>query len=158
MDLAVLFNLSFVLVVPFWLLLLVGTRWAPTRRIIASPWTALGPSVIYVILVVPILGEVLATFNPPTVAGVAALLGTPQGAALAYAHFIAFDYFVGRWMALDAITRNIHPVIMAPLLLATLFIGPVGFVGYLLVRAVADARRGAFTTTFIDPQPTAREA
>ena len=50
----------------------------------------------------------------PTPDGVAALLGTPVGAAAGWAHFIAFDLFVGRWMYLDARERGLHPLADGP--------------------------------------------
>lgn len=100
----------------------------------------------------------LAAFSPPSVAGVATLLGTPEGATLAFAHFIAFDYFVGRWMALDALSRDIHPLLMAPLLVATLMVGPLGFAAYLVLRSVIAATRGELAQSFVDPINIATQA
>jgi hypothetical protein len=68
---------------------------------------------------------------------VQALLGTPTGAAIGWAHFIAFDLFVGRWEYLDARRRSVHPLVMAPVLLLTILLAPLGMLVYLAVRAPA---------------------
>lgn len=146
--LSLLFNLSFVLVVPFWLLMIVAPRWAWSKRILASDWVALGPAIIYLILVIPILGDVLSAFAPPTIDSVMTILSTPEGTTLAYAHFIAFDFFVARWMALDALDHRISAIIMAPILLLTLMLGPVGYLVYLLTRLAHDVAYGNVSSPF----------
>ena len=62
------------------------------------------------------------------------MLGTPEGATVAWVHFLAFDLFVGRWVYLDARARGVSPWATSPLLFATLMVGPVGLLGYLAVR------------------------
>jgi hypothetical protein len=47
---------------------------------------------------------------------------------------IAFDLFVGRWAYLDSRERGIPALVMAPVLLLTILLGPVGLLVYLLVR------------------------
>ena len=71
----------------------------------------------------------------PTPDGVRDLLAVPVGTAAAWAHFIAFDLFVGRWMYLDSRDRGTHPLVMAPLLVLTILFGPLGLLVYLAVRA-----------------------
>jgi hypothetical protein len=72
---------------------------------------------------------------------VAALLGTPAGATIGWAHFLAFDLFVGRWAYLDSRERAISAWLMAPVLFFVLMLGPIGFLLYLAVRAVDSARQ-----------------
>ena len=47
---------------------------------------------------------------------------------------IAFDLFVGRWAYLDSRERGIPALLMAPVLLLTILLGPVGLLTYLVVR------------------------
>ena len=94
------------------------------------------PLLVYALAVLPALSEVLPAVASPTLAGVAGLLGTPLGAAAGWAHFIGFDLFVGRWMYLDARERGVHALVMAPLLVLTILLGPLGMLAYLVVRAV----------------------
>ena len=68
--------------------------------------------------------------------GVAALLGSPAGVAAGWAHFIGFDLFVGRWCHLDARERGVHPLVMAPVLVLTILLAPLGPLTYLGLRTV----------------------
>ncbi|HVH23050.1 MAG TPA: abscisic acid-deficient protein Aba4 family protein [Pseudonocardia sp.] len=56
--------------------------------------------------------------------------------AAGWAHFIAFDLFVGRWMYLDARERGVHPLVMTPVLLLAILLAPLGLLAYFGVRAV----------------------
>lgn len=67
-------------------------------------------------LVVPHLPELLPLRGRPELEPIAALLGTATGATIAWAHFLAFDVFVGRWVFLDARERGISPWIVSPIL------------------------------------------
>lgn len=129
-----LFNLSNLLVLPFWFVMIFLPRWEWARRLISSPLIVLPPALLYAALVLPSLGEVFGGLLNPTLASIAALLGTPFGATVGWAHFLAFDLFVGRWVYLDAHECGIHPLLMAPILFFVLMLGPVGFGLYLAVR------------------------
>ena len=142
MDLQALFSLTTLLVLPFWALMVALPHWRPTRRLLASPLVAVPPAVVYALLALPRLPQLLADLSAPTLAAVARLLGTPEGAALAWAHFLAVDLFVGRWAYLDSRERGISAWLMAPVLFAVLMVGPLGLLAYLLVRAPS-ARRPA---------------
>ncbi|HNP74547.1 MAG TPA: ABA4-like family protein, partial [Kouleothrix sp.] len=115
-------------------------RWRATERIMRSPLVSAAPALLYLVLVLPRLAELLPALANPTLAGVAALLGTPAGATIAWAHFLAFDLFVGRWAYLDSRERGVSAWIMAPVLLCVLMLGPVGFLLYLAARALAGRR------------------
>ncbi|MEU8233673.1 ABA4-like family protein [Actinoplanes sp. NPDC048967] len=129
-----LFGLTFAVAAPFWALMILVPGWSWTRRIIASPLIVLPVVVIYALLVVPAFGEVLPAVASPTLGGVRELLGTADGAAAAWAHMLAFDLFVGRWSWLDSRTRGVPALIMSPVLLLTILLGPLGLLVYLLVR------------------------
>jgi hypothetical protein len=136
-----IFSLSSLLVMPFWLLMIALPHWRWTSRLMRSPLVCTAPALLYLALALPRIGELLATVARPTLPGIAAVLGTPAGATLAWAHFLAFDLFVGRWIYLDSRERGLSAWIMAPLLFFTLMLGPIGFLGYLVLRAVANARQ-----------------
>jgi hypothetical protein len=129
-----LFSLTFTVVAPFWALMIVLPHWSWTKRIVASPWIVVPPVVIYAILVLGSFGEVFPAVTSPTLDGVRELLGTADGAAAGWAHMIAFDLFVGRWAYLDSRVRGIPALVMAPVLLLTILLGPLGLPAYLLVR------------------------
>jgi hypothetical protein len=144
MSLDTLFAISN-LTIPFWLAMIVFGWWKPVERVMRSSWVAIVPAIIYVALVIPNLPQVLARVGNPTLAGLVELLGTPYGATVAWAHFLAFDLLVGRWIYLDSRERRIHPLIMAPVLFFTLMLGPVGYVAYLLLQSGQAFLRGRAT-------------
>ena len=136
----VLFSLTFAVAAPFWALMILLPRWSWTARIIGSPLIVVPPVLIYAVVVLGSLGDVLPAVVSPTLGGVRELLGTADGAAAGWAHMIAFDLFVGRWMYLDARERGLSPLVMAPVLLLTILLGPLGLLAYLLVRRTRPVR------------------
>ena len=129
-----LFSLTFAVAAPFWALMILLPHWSWTRRIAGSPWIVLPPLLIYGVLVAGAFGEVLPAVARPTLSGVRELLGTADGAAAGWAHFIAFDLFVGRWAYLDSRERGMPALVMAPILLLTILLGPLGLLVHLLAR------------------------
>ncbi|KAA3642768.1 MAG: DUF4281 domain-containing protein [Chloroflexi bacterium] len=136
MSFATIFQLSFLLVAPFWLLMVFAPHWRWTKRIIASPWISAAAALLYTVLVLPSIADVFTSVSNSELASVAALLGTEAGATLGWVHFLAFDLFVGRWAYLDSREKNISAWLMAPVLFLILMLGPFGFLLYLLVREV----------------------
>ncbi|MFD2762791.1 ABA4-like family protein [Micromonospora eburnea] len=129
-----LFTLTFAVAAPFWALMILLPRWVWTARIIASPLIVAPVLAIYAILVIPAFDEVLPAVTAPTLDGVRDLLGTADGAAAGWAHMIAFDLFVGRWAWLDSRERRVPALVMAPVLLLTILLGPLGLAAYLGLR------------------------
>ena len=152
MELDRLFSLSNLTVMPFWLLMIVLPRWRWTERIMRSPLVALLPALIYAALVLPRFGVIFAAVGNPTLSGVASLLGTPEGATIAWAHFLAFDLLAGRWAYLDSRERGISALLIALVLFFVLMLGPIGFLLYLAVRGIYSLRTGRATT---EPAPVA---
>jgi hypothetical protein len=138
---AALFSASFLLAAPFWALMVLVPGWSWTRRIIGSPLIVAPPILGYAVLVLTHLSLIGPALAEPTLDGVRGLLGSPVGAAAGWAHFIAFDLFVGRWIYLDSRERRIRPLIMAPVLVLTILLGPLGLLAYLAVRAVRKGRQ-----------------
>ncbi len=135
-----LFRLSNLLVLPFWALMILLPRWRWTARILRSPFVSAAPALIYAQLVLPRLDTIWPAIARPTLTGVAALLGSPEGATIAWVHFLAFDLFIGRWIYLDSQERRLSALLTAPVLFLALMLGPLGFLLYLVIRAVATSR------------------
>ena len=79
-----------------------------------------------------------------TLAGVQQLLSSPGGATVGWIHYLAFDLFVGLWVARNADKYGFARWLQIPILLFVLMLGPLGLVLYLLLRftrhnKVADA-------------------
>jgi hypothetical protein len=130
------FELCGLVVLPFWALMVFLPTWSFTRRIVGSPWIVAPAALIYLIVLLPVAHFVLPEVVSPVQARITALLGTPTGTTLAWAHFVAFDLFVGRWIYCDSRSRGYSAWWVSPLLVLTLLIGPVGLLVYLAARTV----------------------
>jgi hypothetical protein len=128
------FDLAFPLAVPFWTLMILLPRWHWTRRICGSPLIVLVPLVAYLFAAVPILPELAAEMVNPSFDGVRELVGSADGTAVVWAHLVAFDLFVGRWMYLDSRERRVPALLVAPVLVLTILLAPFGLTAYLALR------------------------
>ena len=137
MSTTTLFQITFYLAAPFWALMIFVPRWPVTRRVVASPWIVLPPLVIYTVFAVGDFGTLWSVVSSPDIETLRAFLGTPEGAAAIWAHLIAFDLFIGRWMYHDARERGVHHAFLAPILVLTILLSPFGLLTYLVVRSVA---------------------
>jgi hypothetical protein len=66
--------------------------------------------------------------------GIRALFAEDGGIVLGWTHYLAFDLFIGQWIAKDADHKGISRVVQAPILLLTLFAGPIGLLIWLMIR------------------------
>ena len=130
------FELSNLLVLPFWVLMVLAPTWGLTRRIMASPWVVAPPALLYLITLLPVATMILPEVINPVQARIMSLLGTPTGTTLAWTHFVAFDLFVGRWIHCDSRSRSYSVWWVSPVLVLTLLVGPVGLLIYLAARSV----------------------
>ncbi|MEP3226853.1 MAG: ABA4-like family protein [Parasphingorhabdus sp.] len=69
-----------------------------------------------------------------SLAGVQALLSSDGGATVGWIHYLAFDLFVGIWIARNADKHGFARWLQVPILFFTLMLGPLGLVLYLLLR------------------------
>lgn len=65
---------------------------------------------------------------------VAALLSSREMLLAGWVHYLAFDLFIGGWIAIEADKLGISRVIQAPILLGTFMFGPVGLALFLAMR------------------------
>lgn len=69
-----------------------------------------------------------------SIAGLRALFMSDGGIVLGWTHYLAFDLFVGQWIARDADNKGFHRLFQLPFLLVTLMAGPIGLLLWLAVR------------------------
>ncbi|ANN20590.1 ABA4-like family protein [Amycolatopsis orientalis] len=136
MSVETLFTWTFPIATPFWLLMIFLPGWSWTRRIMSSPWVPLLPLVPYFALAIPHLGELWTAVRRPDLDVLSAFTGSPYGAAAIWAHLVAFDLFIARWMYFESREHRIHPLVTGPILALTIFLSPFGLVAFLLVRSV----------------------
>lgn len=125
---------------PFWMLMILLPKWSGTKKIMGPLPTVLGLCLIHLFIVVVSATQPSGTAPISEFAGVFDPNGDPQSAMMGmmgnrrfvseeWSHVLLWDIFVGRWIWLDGLRRNIftaHSVLFCNL------IGPPG----LLLHAV----------------------
>lgn len=106
-------------------------------------------SLAYAVIIIPLLTGMIdgGGGGPPdfsTLAGVQEALGNEGGATIGWIHYLAFDLFVGMWVANNADKYGFPRWLQVPVLFFVLMLGPFGLTLYLLLRftrhnRVADA-------------------
>lgn len=79
-----------------------------------------------------------------TIPGIRAIFATDAGVTIGWTHYLAFDLFVGLWIARDGDAKAISRFLQAPILLATFMAGPLGLGLWLLIREPAARKQGRF--------------
>jgi hypothetical protein len=131
-------------ILPFWLLLALGPRSTMMVRGIFLLGTGL-LALSYTILIIGLMAgffdgglvtETGAAGSPDftTLTGVMALFDSKGGATIGWIHYLAFDLFVGLWIARNADRHGISRIVQVPILFFTLMFGPIGLLLYLVTR------------------------
>lgn len=118
-------------ILPFWLLLLLAPRWRWTQRI-----CSIGVPLLLAGLYAWLLSEGLGNGDFNSLDGVMKLFSQPRTVVAGWAHYLAFDLFIGAWETRDALRLGISRWLLAPCLVLTLMFGPVGLGLYLILRGV----------------------
>lgn len=131
----------------------LALAFAPRSPRILSAILYAGVALLCLVYAVTIIGFLTGGIDPggaaggdfTSLAGVMKLFDTPGGATLGWTHYLAFDLFVGMWIARDADQKGFGRIVQLPFLFLTLMAGPVGLLGWLVVRerrarALAKAR------------------
>ena len=101
--------------------------WPATQFAIPLAWAAL-----YVVLLAQGLPEADGGFD--SIEAVRGLFANDSALTAGWLHYLAFDMFVGTWIARDSAERGVHPLLVAPCLVLTLLFGPAGLLAYFLLR------------------------
>ncbi|MGH3738822.1 MAG: ABA4-like family protein [Micromonosporaceae bacterium] len=140
MSAGLLFQLSFLVTVPFWALMILAPTWSGSRRIIGSPLIVLPAVAVCLVLYLQVFGPLWTLVLQPTLPGLRELVARPEALAGLWAQIIAWDLMVGRWVYLDSRQRRIHPLLMAPILVFTVLLSPFALPVYLAVRVAFPVR------------------
>ncbi|MEM7665741.1 MAG: ABA4-like family protein [Pseudomonadota bacterium] len=69
-----------------------------------------------------------------SIEGVRGFFASDAGVTIGWTHYLAFDLFVGLWIARDADAKFFSRWVQAPVLVATFMAGPLGLFIWLLAR------------------------
>ncbi len=117
----------------------------------ASPWRArllgLAGRVLPLLLSAGYVAALLASWGSApggsfsSLEGVATLFSS-RGVLLAgWVHYLAFDLFIGRWAADDALSRGVNRFALLPCLFLIFMFGPLGLLLYFGLRQTRPAGR-----------------
>ncbi|WP_149180519.1 ABA4-like family protein [Streptomyces sp. TRM49041] len=130
-----LFELSFALAAPVWLLMILAPKWSWTARVAASPLTVVPILLVYLGLAAPVVPELWAAVREPDLETFRALTALADGAGAIWAQVIAWDLLIGQWVFLESRRLGLHPLVSGPLLVLTILLSPVALLLFLPLRA-----------------------
>ncbi|KAG2438373.1 hypothetical protein HYH02_010828 [Chlamydomonas schloesseri] len=78
-----------------------------------------------------------------TLEGVSKLLSKKSATLPCWAHYAAFDLWVGRWIATDAVDRGVPQLLLIPSLFLCMMVGPFGLVVYFLLRLPFNSKKAS---------------
>ncbi|MEU6929965.1 ABA4-like family protein [Streptomyces sp. NPDC046374] len=130
-----LFELTFVLTAPVWLLMILAPGRRLTERVAASPLTVLPVLAVYLVLVAPVLPELWAAVSSPDLDVFRELTASANGAGAVWAQIIAWDLLLGQWMYREGRHLRLSPFLMSPFLVLTILLSPIALLLFLPIRA-----------------------
>jgi Domain of unknown function (DUF4281) len=124
----------------FWLLLAFGPRTEKMARLVL--FGGIFPLAITYALLLPMImigaidavGPEGGSVDFTQLSGVMALFDSKGGATIGWIHYLAFDLFVGLWVARNADRHGYARWVQVPILFFVLMAGPLGLTLYLLLR------------------------
>ena len=128
----VIFGSANMLALAGWIWLIIAPRRWPI--LFAVPQFAVTAllSAAYVVLIATSFGASNGDFS--SIAGVRALFSNDHVLTAGWLHYLAFDLFVGCWIAREADKAGIHRLLQIPFFGATFMFGPLGFLLFILTR------------------------
>ena len=140
-----IYDISFIIstfwVGPFWFAMLLNPNKEKTKQLMSKPWFFLGPLVFWFILM-SINPQGLIDFansssNPNGfIEGLAASLATKAGVSATWAHMVAGDIFVTRWIWKDSIERNTNTWICRISIFFGVMLMPIGLALHIGLRNI----------------------
>lgn len=115
------------------ILIFLPRRWKPLNWIpqFIIPF---GLSILYAALFLPTFWTIEGG-GFMSLAQVKTLLSNDTALLAGWVHYLAFDLFIGAWIAHKADEVQISRILQAPILLATFMMGPLGLVLFLTMRS-----------------------
>ena len=116
---------------PFWFAMLIYPEHKLTHKVLQGPWFFLGPLVVWWLVTIADPQGLIDLAKDSTdpngiLEGLAGIMGTKAGASAAWAHMVAGDIFVTRWMWKRCLENNTKPWIMKTTIFFGVMLMPVG--------------------------------
>jgi len=134
LDLASLFNIANLYVLPFWVLMIFLPRWDFTQKLMNSLLLFVPLIVLYIYLFATGLDSQSAdVFANPTLANLASVLGQEKIIFASWVHFSIIDLFLGRYIYLEG--QESKTIVFHSLILC-MFAGPIGLLSHILTTSI----------------------
>jgi hypothetical protein len=120
-----------------WIILAAGvvTRREVLYRLIAGWLFPVGLGAAYSALVASAFGSAEGGFG--TLSGVRSLFQSDWLLVAGWVHYLAFDLFVGSWIARKTLGHGLTRLILVPVLPLTFLFGPAGLVVFAVIHRIA---------------------
>ena len=145
MNWDLIFSLANAVALAGWILLAV----LPRRPLVLSTVLYLGVGLlclVYFLLFIVSIGGLVDPHRLPgtpepnlldySIAGLRPLFLSDGGIVIGWTHYLAFDLFVGLWIARDADAKGVGRLVQLPFLFMTLMAGPIGLGMWLAFRGI----------------------
>lgn len=133
MSATTVFSLASSTAMAGWLLLILAPRWGALIAFIR--FALIGAlSLTYAVLVFVYFFRVEGG-GFGSIAEVRALFMSDPVLVAGWVHYLAFDLFIGTWIAVEADKRGWNRLLQAPILVATFMFGPLGLLLFYITRA-----------------------
>lgn len=135
-----LFSIANMVALAGWAVLALGVAFKSKilKETIAGVIVPLALSIGYTVLIAAYWSRASGSFS--SLDGVVALFQSPWMLLAGWIHYLAFDLFVGAWIARDAETRALPSLLLFPVLPAVFLFGPAGLLLWLGLRTAFRAR------------------
>ena len=134
------FGIANLLALLMWAALILLPRWPALLAAVLY----LGVGLLCLAYALGLAGILTATLDPVggngpgldfgSIEGVRSIFASDGGVTVGWIHYLAFDLFVGLWIARDADAKGFSRLVQAPILLATFMAGPFGLLLWLALR------------------------
>ena len=116
---------------PFWFAMLIFPEHELTKKALQGPWFFLGPLIVWWLVTIAnpqALADLASDATDPSgiLEGLAALMGSKPGAAATWAHMVAGDIFVTRWIWKRCLDHNAPRWVAATAVFFGVMLMPVG--------------------------------
>ena len=129
------FSLANMIALPMWILMVLLPKWKVTQFLIAYKVIPLVLALVYAVYIVQAL-MVGSMMDFGTLDSVMALFADETAVLAGWVHYLAFDLLVGMWILEQNKKVGIHQILMAFCLLGTFMFGPIGFLLFIIIKAI----------------------
>ena len=149
MDWDAIFSFTNIIALLGWVILAVWTRTPRTFSIVlilGVGLLCLTYFILFILLIANLVdpGKIPGGTDPDlldySIAGLRPLFLSDAGIVIGWTHYLAFDLFVGRWIARDADAKGVGRIAQLPFLFVTLMAGPIGLLSWLAFRGLRQTK------------------